>query len=438
MFVGAVPQQMLAYMQTRCEFFANRAVVIGCSGSFGVEKALLNAARKPESVYSNDVSLYSCVLGSWMARKPFRAAPNAKAPEWLRAAWGEDKRAVACLHVMLDALEFSKQNNEHRKRMWDAYGRQFAQLVEKTEKQLDGWPRVIDFYAGDVRQHFEQHANDRAIFMCYAPTYRGGYERMYRSLHEMFDWDEPSYELLDDARRDDLLKWMMDGREYVWFDDRVISGTNPILGYEQGRMHTAYLYANCIERAGWISPTPKRKILNLPLANEKTVLTEEMDVILESIKTSDLAVYKDMYLSKKIAHSAGGWAFTLAVGGQVVGFLEVGGYSTVGSPKLTYLNSDFVVPGTPYERLSKLIVMAALSTDFREAVERVKEIRQVDVRTTAFTDRPVSMKYRGVLELENRGEKNGQKFLNYRGSFTGWSLQETYRTWLKKYGSVMR
>jgi hypothetical protein len=47
--------------------------------------------------------------------------------------------------------------------------------------------------------------------------------------------------------------------------------------------------------------------------------------------------------------------------------------------------------------------------------------------TTAFTDKPVSMKYRGVFDLHSRTEGR----LNYLGEAGKWSLEDALTWWRK-------
>jgi len=59
-----------------------------------------------------------------------------------------------------------------------------------------------------------------------------------------------------------------------------------------------------------------------------------------------------------------------------------------------------------------------------------KFIQPVDfILTTAFTDKPVSMKYRGVYSLMKRGEG----FLQYTAPAGEITAEEAIRTWIKKY-----
>ena len=47
------------------------------------------------------------------------------------------------------------------------------------------------------------------------------------------------------------------------------------------------------------------------------------------------------------------------------------------------------------------------------------------IGTTAFTDKPVSMKYRGLFDVHSRGEGR----INYVGQAGRWSLEEGYQWW---------
>ena len=92
--------------------------------------------------------------------------------------------------------------------------------------------------------------------------------------------------------------------------------------------------------------------------------------------------------------------------------------------------SDFPVSGTDYKRLSKLIVMASVSKEDQEFYELKYGTRIVSSVTTAFSRRPASMKYRGILKLcTSQKGKDGQYVLNYGGRFGQWTLDEALREW---------
>lgn len=436
MFIGAINSTLRQFLANNHSVFADRRVVVGCSGNFTSE-ATLTQFSNPLEIHSNDVSLYSCMLGSWLSGQPFEFEIADADYGWLAECTDTLPRAIASVMILLEMLKYEKQNNEHRVRMWGLYRESFPQLVaETTAKLLEARIRVTSFYAGDVLDHFRRFADDEdTIFCCYAPTYTGGYERMYKRLGEIIRWDEPEYPMLDDERRSQLLAWMAE-RNYLWYDDRLLDGHEPVLKQNRGLQRTVYLYSNVIPRPALFAEYPEGELPELPLAPSGFEMTDESVLTLKRIKTSDMSRFKDVYLSKKIAHAAGTWAFAVLVDGWVVGFFEYAMPKSYASPDALYLMSDFPVSGTRYERLSKLIVMTAISGETCQMMERIREYRVRQMGTTAFTDRPVSMKYRGVLNLAKRGETDdGRKYLNYEQVFNDQTWQEVLQTWWTKHGS---
>jgi len=99
-----------------------------------------------------------------------------------------------------------------------------------------------------------------------------------------------------------------------------------------------------------------------------------------------------------------------------------------------YLLSDFpIAPGVP--RLSRLVLYAALSWESQLLIEQAVGHRVRALYTTAFSDRPVSMKYRGAgFELVERKESDGahkRYVLNYVARLGAWSLAQVLTRWGK-------
>jgi hypothetical protein len=437
MFVGAINQKVRNYLAAQTHVLKEQTVVVGRSGNFTIEKVLA-ASSQPAAIHSNDVSLYSCALGTWLAggRLPF----TVREPDyrWLEPYLSDDLKRLAMLMVLFEMLRYEKQNNPHSCRMWDLHRDAFPDLVAETAERLGKTSlRLTSFYAGDVLEHFQRFADQDVIYCCYAPTYAGGYEKMYTRLEEIFAWKAPTYLLLDDARRDALLK-MMQEKRYLWFDDHQLEGLKPVLELHTGNRRTVWLYSNVVEQPGLFVGFTPDDLPPWPVATyDNLTLTPDTVIRLVQIPTTTLRLFKDAYLGKDIDHAMGSWAFAVLAGDVVIGFLEYrrGNFRRDNM----YMMADFCVPGTKYRRLSKLIVMLGCCGQTRAVLERLVEYRLRSVCTTAFTDRPVSMKYRGVMEMEKRGQtEDGQKFLNYGQAFNDLSWQEVMREWLPKHGSKLR
>jgi hypothetical protein len=436
MFIGTIPQETCRFIGSLAPQFAGKEIVVGCSGNFTSE-TVIAATAAPAAVHSNDVSLYSCMLGRWLTGQPVEYRIADAAFDWLEPFLDDDRSRLASLMVLVDMLPFEKRDNPHKVRMWERYRDAFPDLVGATEDRLmRATARTTTFFAGDVREHFERHDRPGSVFLVFAPTYAGGYERLYKRLDRIVAWDEPTYPTLDDARRDALIDWLRD-RRHLWFDDRVREGESAVMELRSGRKKTVYLYANLDAAPAFFGGFVPAALPALPLATPQTAIGADSAIWLHPMKTSDLARFKDAFLAKGIKFAAGTWAFAVMVDGVAVGFCEFA-RSPYKEGEI-YAMSDFVVPHTRYPRLSKLIVMLLRSTDVRKALERRNEARLHTVTTTAFTDKPVSMKYRGALDLLKRGTtKEGTAFLQYGGPFTDRSAKEVLAAWVKTHGSTTR
>jgi hypothetical protein len=169
---------------------------------------------------------------------------------------------------------------------------------------------------------------------------------------------------------------------------------------------------------------------------------------LAPLTTGQYVHLRQRYLNVNIKAGTPGVACAVLVDGYLVG---VFGYetsiNTTAGVKMhaqlpqpeAYLLSDFAVVGTDYPRLSKLIVLAAMSREARYFVERAKGQRVRSLSTTAFAKNPVSMKYRGLLDLldrHDRDEADGGGFkLVYGGLLGEHSLAEAFDTWRERWGT---
>jgi hypothetical protein len=397
MFVGSINTQLRQFLGSLAPVLKDRTIVIGCSGNFTFE-TVIAATSKPRTVHSNDVSFYSCLAGQWLLNEalPFTIADPDYA--WLDQHLTSLDTRLASIMVLLDMVNYHKRATAHDIRMWNNYRAAFADLVQKTTDKLAAvTTRISSFFPGDVQEHFERFADDAsAIFFCFAPTYASGYERLYKRVDSIVRWDQPTYPVLDEKRRDQLLRWMQE-RDYLWYDDRLLPGQSPVLQQNRGRMKTVYLYSNVVGKPCVLTSDKPLELPKWPLIDEAFQITPDLRCQMVRIKTSQLVAYKEAFLSKDIAYCSGNWAFAVSLDGTIAGFLEF-------APRHfrrdeMYIMADFIPPGSSYPRLSKLIVMMAIAGETHRLLERICEYYVRDVYTTAFTNRPVSMKYRGVDDV---------------------------------------
>jgi hypothetical protein len=432
MFVGTINPAIRKYFIDRRASFRGRTVVVGCSGNFSVE-ATLSALGVARAIHSNDVSFYTTMLGRWLTGQPLEFQLQ---PEWAwLEPWMHNDDDRAALVVQLSGLiRYVKATmNAHNARFLAAYREQMAVLIPQTREKClrvrDGLA-LAGYYAGDVREHYRQHENDPdALFLCFAPTYKGGYENLWKPLHKIVAWDEPVYGMIDDEAREQMMRWLA-GRRFIWMDDRDLResmGWEPEFAVEIGRARTQYLYSNALDEPGFVGKRSTVKDPRLPICR---AIREDSVVTVERVEGEVFAFYRENYLAKSIAPAPPAWAWVVKVDGAVAGAFGMT-QPRFGERDGVYMLSDFGVGNpSPHPRVSKLVVMMALSEEVRTQIERARMLPTRTVTTTAFTRKPVSMKYRGLLEVKKRGDG----FLNYEGEFSGQRAQIQFRLWWQRFG----
>ena len=190
MFVGAINSKVRDLIFSEREIFRDRQVCIGCSGNFTIEQILSGLNCR---IHSNDISLYSSLIGFHLAGLPLAMEIRVEKYAWLRPYLADSLSAIAALTLLFEMLKFEKGNNLQQIRVAEQYLAQFADLHEKTCRRLaDTCAKIaIDRYTTqDVHDLYEQLPADW-IRIAFLPTYIGGYERLYKRLEEIVSWEVP-------------------------------------------------------------------------------------------------------------------------------------------------------------------------------------------------------------------------------------------------------
>ena len=214
----------------------------------------------------------------------------------------------------------------------------------------------------------------------------------------------------------------------------------PVAVVHRGRNSVALAYAGhsrkrIVTRSYFHSKSPG------PIfpSNQKITGSEEVGVAFLDIKQSvrlnelfmssrvdyfldDVALSIAFCLDKKIIGKAD---FTLGKGGRDWALPEPG--------KQIYQRADLAVPSSAEPRLAKLVLMLIQSHEVKRLLDEKFNEDWRFVTTTAFTKKPVSMKYRGVYKLHKRMIEAGMNKLNYYGELGKWTLAEGFSEWQKKY-----
>lgn len=403
-------------------------VCIGCSGNFTIESVLSGLGR---TIHSNDVSLYSGAIGYALTDRvlPIRV----KHPEftWLEPYLTSGVDSVAALLLCLEYLHFAmKPDQAYAARTWDAVRRRWSDLHAATAKKAEAALariKIASYSPMDVVEFVQSRSRDDGV-MAFPPTYKGGYERMFKAIDAVFEIDPVPYTVFDDERMGTLIESITDRRHWALYWDRDIPElADRLVGYSQASAlsHPVSIYASG-GTSRVVRPWQKLEPVNLERVSDS--LAGPLELL--ELTAGQLNTLRSEYLNKSIATASAEIRLAVTVGGKLAGVCAFS-RSRIGNWCDVYMMSDFAVAPTAFPRLSKLILAVVLSAEVRDLLCQKYATNIQSIGTTAFTDRPVSMKYRGLLELQSR--KPGR--LNYVGKAGKWTLAEAMQWWTKKYGA---
>jgi len=434
-FVGSINKDLRAIVSEVTRSWDVEDIYIGCSGNFTIERILKNRGF---NLYGNDVSLYSCTIGSYLAGEDMRVEIKHDDWKWLEPYMKAGIPRIATLLLcttMLDGLHRDEPFFVRRRKAYrDQWERLHDETCAKVAKALDGL-KLKKFFAGDVVEWASQAPNN-AGFISFPPTYKGGYERLYRAFEMVFDWDEPKYEIFDRDRLAYMVERVKEKKHWMMARDEPIPGLE---GYEVGRVQTSLRSKPVIVYASKAKPKitmphQRTEIVKLPRMGEHDEITENSTIAVKKISQGQMNTLRSLYLNHGIAPASASINLAVIIDGKLIG--AIGLSKSNHSMGDAYIMSDFVIRPLQYKRASKLVLAVAVSKEIKRLMEQTFNVKVDEIATTAFTDKPASMKYRGLFEVHSRKENPPR--VNYIGKAGRWSMKEGLLWWVRNHSKYKR
>lgn len=330
------------------------------------------------------------------------------------------------------------RDNPYYKRLARALHLQWPDMHARTlEKVQSVEMRLASFQVGDAVPWMSTVPKDAGM-ISYPPFFVGGYEAMFHKLDLMFDWDKPSYGEIDENRRNEFLASLTDRQYWAFGVMHKLPEYEPYLRgltYTTAHGVTLYIYAS---RGVTRVVMPRQE--TEPVTQERLTPGDEIgdNMTLAPLNYKQFNALRSKYMNANIKPAGVSASFAVLVDGKLVGaFAFSTGSNAFRGKREVYMMSDFAVAPTDYQRLSKLVLYAVLSRESQMLAQRLKNRKTTHVFTTAFTNRPVSMKYRGLFDVYNRKERGDDEpyryHVNYIAPIGQWTLNEGLAEWKRKH-----
>ncbi|MBN1106915.1 MAG: hypothetical protein JXL84_26165 [Deltaproteobacteria bacterium] len=244
-FVGAINAEVRKWLGNIARtFFTGRRMLIGCSGNFTVEQIVSRNAN-PAWIHGNDVSLYSSAIGAYLSGQDFRLEIGDDRISFLAPYLNNPEDKAAAVLIMSEALNNVNEKNPYQVRLWrhyvEHYGKYHAKTVERLRNRKAGI-RLDRFTSRDIGEVLEEASRDTLV-IAFLPTYAGGYEKLFKRMEELFDWDRPQYRLIDAGAKERLIRAIA-GFDYVYIDDTPREDLPQVARVQKRGLKTVYLYSN--------------------------------------------------------------------------------------------------------------------------------------------------------------------------------------------------
>lgn len=434
MFIGSIGPRSRLVVQDVLKKWGPRPLYVGCCGNLTIERIAYELGYR--EIFSNDVSLYSVYLGRMMAGVPIEVSIKAEEWEWLETYLEDPPGVMAVIQLLSSMALQAGGDNPHAARLREGYIDQFPVLWEKTRERIAKATEtkiVTGFFAEDVIQ-FVDKVPKKAAFISYPPTYKGGYERMYRLVDRVFEWEEPTY---SEFGHDELAllvkkvakldKWALSWRERI--------DALPLVARVKDSVKAVPFHLHSdIETAYFLAPRMKAEAPNVPRLGEVEEIAGPLEI--RRLPAEQFEALRAEYMDPSIEAGPVDQCFAAICGGKLIGaFATPWARTGYGRWDSMMLQSDFAINPTSYKRLSKLVVAATLSVEVKNELERVRRERVNVMRTAVFSDNAVSMKYRGLYAQTKR--KDARHSI-YEGPAGKWTLEQAFEWWMKLHSKARR
>lgn len=442
MFHGSIPGPMRQIVHETVRQWPNASGVwVACCGNFTIERSIADL-RIP--MHSSDVTIFSSAAGRWLAGEPTRVYPRdatIEAMPWFTDVLDDGVGTVAALMLgtrFLGSWKKAQAGHPFHARNVDSYRRQWEKVhADTVDKITKNRITLASYDAEDVMTWIDKVPEDGTL-CSFPPFFAGDYTNMFAPLDAHFEWDPPPFTELGHDDKDVLLERLLDRPQWVvgLHEERP-----ELADHLRGRVQTAnrgvpiYVYA---------SGGPTRVVipqqLTEPVKAPRLGPTADIEgpLRLVPLTSGQFSTLRSQYMSRHIKPGSPALAVAVVCDTGVIGCFA---YSP---PKYTpgelYMLSDFPVAPTKWKHLAKLVIAAALSSEAKRLAERSMSMRLTSLLTTAFTQRPASMKYRSIMKLRSRKEdppnSEYRYQLNYAAPLGAWTLEEGLAMWRKRWGAT--
>jgi hypothetical protein len=431
-------------------------VIIPCVGAFALATTAVEAGIRPEQIEACDISLYTTVIGYYLAGKdlPLRAKGEF---EWLSQYMVDPLGKVAAVALGIRLLQYmAKRPSLYQKERirelverQDSYVAQLRKAGEHMHARLGG----ISYEAEDMWALLgrNQEPDQKTLILCNPPRYEGGYSKMYEGIDDAFDWAQPNVKQFGEAQYVPLVNYLSTGPKcLIYYATPVATAEDP--ADEWGKPWTSvfahrpktgaqaainWIVANWNEKKQLQRADVEPRVRAKFKLFREGAITKDSDLRVQVESKEVASYYRDLFVHN-LGHLNAERYKVLLLDGKLVATLGLhlqnlrAGGSMAGVAKLRFA---FSVDHPDYPKIHKLTLLSVVSSWFWEGELSDIEPPPRSVQTTMLTPHPETKTARGIFKLTDRekDKDTGLFKLTYYADVVDRTPEETLAIFLSKW-----
>ena len=315
----------------------------------------------------------------------------------------------------------------------------FSEIARKLLKAKDIITPKYTFYEICGLSLCRQSKSGDTIFFD-PPFFLKGYDKMFEGLDNYLTSEHvPFTEITPQIRDEKLQEYHEKGCKvyHLTNEDRIIPNYEKRLRAQYKPGASYYIYSNkfsknfLVRHEGMPEAQPK-----FPVLYKDDVLTKNTKAEIVPVERKIMNHYRLLWTKKADMKDVGGKCYLVLLDGKVAGVINICSGQIYNAPYAALI-SDVASPYSRYKRLSRLILWLLLSTEFLNRVNHDVVWDHEGFSTAVYTDKPKSMKYRGLFEKISTEENEGEfcfKHLYRSTTMKSKTIQKSYKGWFNRYG----
>lgn len=423
-------------------------VYMPCAGRFGSAQAYINHGGDRKKLMTSDICLFSSMLGYLFDNEKSIRDLEIENSSPIQPRNDEELEIVSAAMLAIKYGQM-KANTQYGINIRKEIVRNAPVYIDKMAgkiKNLIGIMSGSRYSISDLWDIInEAKDNENACIFLNVPTYKGGYDKMFKDSG--ISWKEPEISQFNPDTYQQMVETLTDAKchAFVYSQknlDKIPSSWRTVYAQPHGIDRTDYVVSNRKTRLVYAVSKTKPKPHKIYPIYDDSEITEETKIEFVQVDQATALYYRDLFVHKLGTTTAESF-YLMLIDGKVNTALGLS-LRDVFTQKTDYVGEVFGISKSSarYKRLGKLFMFCLTSGDFQKFLMSKYNFgtrKPMGIKTSSLTTYAEGKTDRSVMKLTFREQlKDGTYRVIYQGKFRNDTYADCIKRWLKRWGNIKR